>query len=112
MSGPKKVYARTFGCQMNVYDTERMTELLGSMGYIETYTPEQADLIVINTCHIRDKAVEKVYSDLGRIREIKEKRRADRKETIIAVAGCVAQAEGAEIARREPSEQAAASDPS
>jgi tRNA-2-methylthio-N6-dimethylallyladenosine synthase len=103
MSGPKKVYARTFGCQMNVYDTERMTELLGSMGYIETYTPEQADLIVINTCHIRDKAVEKVYSDLGRIREIKEKRRADRKETIIAVAGCVAQAEGAEIARREPS---------
>lgn len=103
MSVPKKIYAKTFGCQMNVYDTERMTELLAPMGYVATQSMEQADVVLLNTCHIRDKAVEKVYSDLGRIRDVKEARRAAGKDTIITVAGCTAQAEGAEIARREPS---------
>ena len=103
MSTPKTVYAKTFGCQMNVYDSERMTELLAPMGYVETQTIEDADVVLINTCHIRDKAVEKVYSDLGRVRSVKNMRRAAGKETIVAVAGCVAQAEGSEIARREAS---------
>jgi len=103
MSVPKKIYAKTFGCQMNVYDTARMTELLAPMGFVETQSMEEADVVLLNTCHIRDKAVEKVYSDLGRIRDVKAERRAAGKDTIITVAGCVAQAEGAEIARREPS---------
>ena len=103
MSVPKKIYAKTFGCQMNVYDTARMTELLAPMGFVETQSMEEADVVLLNTCHIRDKAVEKVYSDLGRIRDAKAERRAAGKDTIITVAGCVAQAEGAEIARREPS---------
>jgi tRNA-2-methylthio-N6-dimethylallyladenosine synthase len=103
MSAPKRVYAKTFGCQMNVYDTERMTELLAPMGYVETTTIEDADVVLINTCHIRDKAVEKVYSDLGRIRNVKNMRRDAGKDTLVAIAGCVAQAEGAEIARREAS---------
>jgi tRNA-2-methylthio-N6-dimethylallyladenosine synthase len=103
MSAPKTVYAKTFGCQMNVYDTERMTELLAPMGYVETEAIEHADIVLINTCHIRDKAVEKVYSDLGRVRSVKNMRRAAGRDTIVAVAGCVAQAEGAEIARREAS---------
>jgi tRNA-2-methylthio-N6-dimethylallyladenosine synthase len=102
MRVPKKVYAKTFGCQMNVYDTARMTELLAREGYAETQVVEDADVVLLNTCHIRDKAVEKVYSDLGRLRRIKEHRRAAGKDTIIAVAGCVAQAEGAEIPAREP----------
>ena len=102
MSVPKKIYAKTFGCQMNVYDTARMTELLAPMGFVETQSMEEADVVLLNTCHIREKAVEKVYSDLGRIRDVKEERRAAGKETIITVAGCVAQAEGAEIARRAP----------
>ena len=103
MSVPKKIYTKTFGCQMNVYDTARMTELLAPMGFVETQSMEEADVVLLNTCHIRDKAVEKVYSDLGRIRDVKAERRAAGKDTIITVAGCVAQAEGAEIARREPS---------
>ena len=103
MTTPKKVYAKTFGCQMNVYDTERMTELLAPMGFVETSAMADADVILLNTCHIREKAVEKVYSDLGRIREAKDQRRAAGKDTIVTVAGCVAQAEGAEITRREPS---------
>lgn len=102
MSVPKKIYAKTFGCQMNVYDTARMTELLAPMGFVETQSMEEADVVLLNTCHIRDKAVEKVYSDLGRIRDVKAARRAAGKDTIITVAGCVAQAEGSEIARREP----------
>jgi tRNA-2-methylthio-N6-dimethylallyladenosine synthase len=103
MSVPRKVYVKSFGCQMNVYDTDRMTELLAPMGFVETQAMEAADLILLNTCHIRDKAVEKVYSDLGRVRDVKEERRAAGKDTIVAVAGCVAQAEGAEITKREPS---------
>jgi tRNA-2-methylthio-N6-dimethylallyladenosine synthase len=103
MSGPKKIYAKTFGCQMNVYDTARMTELLAPAGYVETSSLNDADVVILNTCHIREKAVEKVYSDLGRLREVKDRRGAEGKRTVIAVTGCVAQAEGAEIARREPS---------
>jgi tRNA-2-methylthio-N6-dimethylallyladenosine synthase len=102
MTAPKKIFIKTFGCQMNVYDSERMTELLAPLGFAETAAMEDADLVVLNTCHIREKAAEKVYSDLGRIREIKDRRRGAGKDTIVTVAGCVAQAEGAEIARREP----------
>ena len=102
MPAPKKIFVKTFGCQMNVYDSERMTESLAPHGFAETQVMEEADLIVLNTCHIREKAVEKVYSDLGRIRQVKEQRLLDGKATIVTVAGCVAQAEGAEIARRAP----------
>ena len=102
MTQPKKIFVKTFGCQMNVYDSERMTELLGAHGYAETEAMEAADLILLNTCHIREKAAEKVYSDLGRIRQVKEDRQRQGKDTIVAVAGCVAQAEGAEMARRAP----------
>ena len=97
-----KVHVRTYGCQMNVYDSERMTEALGLAGYSETSAAEDADLVILNTCHIREKAAEKVYSELGRLRQIKDERRAAGKESIITVAGCVAQAEGAEIIRRAP----------
>jgi tRNA-2-methylthio-N6-dimethylallyladenosine synthase len=102
MSAPRKMFIKTFGCQMNVYDSERMTQSLAPHGFTETEAIEDADLIVLNTCHIREKAVEKVYSDLGRIRKLKEQRAVDGKDTIVTVAGCVAQAEGAEIARRAP----------
>lgn len=98
----KKVFVKTFGCQMNVYDSERMTELMAPLGYSETADMADADLVILNTCHIREKAVEKVYSDLGRIRIVKDERRLAGKETVVAVAGCVAQAEGAEISRRSP----------
>jgi tRNA-2-methylthio-N6-dimethylallyladenosine synthase len=98
----KKIYVKTFGCQMNVYDSERMTQLLAPAGFAETRAIEDADVILLNTCHIRDKAAEKVYSDLGRIRDVKARRRASGKETIVTVSGCVAQAEGAEIVRRAP----------
>lgn len=103
-AGPagKTVYVKTFGCQMNVYDSERMLESLSADGYVATTEPDSADLVILNTCHIREKAAEKVYSDLGRLRDIKGQRRADGKSTLIAVAGCVAQAEGVEIARRQP----------
>ena len=102
MTAPAKVHVRTFGCQMNVYDSERMAELLGRHGFAQTATPEEADLIVLNTCHIREKAAEKVYSDLGRIRQIKAARADAGVHTLIAVAGCVAQAEGEEVLRRAP----------
>ena len=103
MIAKRKIHIKTFGCQMNVYDSERMVETLEPLGYSETDRAEDADLIVLNTCHIREKAAEKVYSDLGRIRLIKEERSAGGRETIVAVAGCVAQAEGSEITRRESS---------
>jgi len=103
MTAPRKVYVKTFGCQMNVYDSERMTELLAPLGFAETEAVEEADVVILNTCHIREKAAEKVYSDLGRLRHLKESRSRAGKDTIITVAGCVAQAEGAEIVRREPS---------
>ena len=98
----KRFYVKTFGCQMNVYDSERMAEMMAAEGYAETAELADADLVVLNTCHIREKAVEKVYSDLGRIRDIAVERRTAGKDTVVAVAGCVAQAEGAEIARRAP----------
>jgi tRNA-2-methylthio-N6-dimethylallyladenosine synthase len=100
---PKKVHIKTFGCQMNVYDSERMADALAPAGYIETDRLEDADLIILNTCHIREKAAEKVYSELGRIRLLREARRRNGGDCIIAVAGCVAQAEGEELVRRAPS---------
>lgn len=99
---PKSVYLKTFGCQMNVYDSERMMEALAKDGYAVTDAPDDADLVILNTCHIREKAAEKVYSDLGRLRVMKDARRAAGKDTVIAVAGCVAQAEGSEITTRQP----------
>jgi len=102
MTSARKIYVKSFGCQMNVYDSERMTELMGAEGFAETASLEEADVILLNTCHIREKAAEKVYSDLGRIREVKSARSSLGKSTLVAVAGCVAQAEGAEMARRAP----------
>jgi tRNA-2-methylthio-N6-dimethylallyladenosine synthase len=102
MAEPRKVLVKTFGCQMNVYDSERMGEALAADGYVATDTAEDADLVVLNTCHIREKAAEKVYSDLGRLAQIKRQREAAGQDTVIAVAGCVAQAEGAEIVARAP----------
>jgi tRNA-2-methylthio-N6-dimethylallyladenosine synthase len=95
---PKKLYIKTYGCQMNVYDSERMAEALGGNGYVETKSPEDADMIVLNTCHIREKAAEKMYSELGRMKTLK----ADNPDLKFGVAGCVAQAEGEEIMRRQP----------
>ena len=98
----RRVFVKTYGCQMNVYDGDRMAEALGPAGYVRTDTPEDADLILLNTCHIREKAAEKVYSELGRLRDMREERAAAGRETLIGVAGCVAQAEGAEIVARAP----------
>ena len=98
MTAPKKLFIKTYGCQMNVYDSERMAEALGGQGYVETNTPADADMILMNTCHIREKAAEKVYSELGRFKALK----VDNPNLKIGVAGCVAQAEGAEIMRRQP----------
>jgi len=102
MKNSAKVFIKTYGCQMNVYDSERMTDALAPAGYDATTNMDEADLIVLNTCHIREKAAEKVYSELGRVRAVKEERARDGKRTLIAVAGCVAQAEGKEIVRRAP----------
>ncbi len=98
----KRVFIRTYGCQMNVYDSDRMADVLRSLGYALADGPEQADLVVLNTCHIREHASEKVYSELGRLRDAKVQRRAEGRDLTIAVAGCVAQAEGEEIVRRQP----------
>ncbi len=95
---PKKLHIKTYGCQMNVYDSERMAEAMGTEGYVLTDDPAEADMVLLNTCHIREKAAEKVYSDLGRLRPFKEAK----PELKIGVAGCVAQAEGEEIMRRMP----------
>ena len=100
MSGPRRLYIKSFGCQMNVYDAHRMADTLAREGFVETAAAEDADLIVLNTCHIREKAAEKVYSELGRVRRLKEKAAREGREMLVAVAGCVAQAEGIEIARR------------
>ena len=96
----KKLHIKTYGCQMNVFDSDRMEDLMVAVGYETTPTPEGADMVIINTCHIREKASEKLFSDLGRLRPFKDKKREDGSEMIVAVAGCVAQAEGAEIFRR------------
>lgn len=98
----KKVHIKSFGCQMNVYDGQRMADILGEQGFEETATPEGADLILLNTCHIRDRAVQKVYTELGKLRDLKNAQKAEGQDTRIVVAGCVAQAEGAEIQRRQP----------
>ncbi|MEZ5871433.1 MAG: tRNA (N6-isopentenyl adenosine(37)-C2)-methylthiotransferase MiaB [Nitratireductor sp.] len=98
----RKVFVKTHGCQMNVYDSERMGDALAREGFVATDTPDDADLILMNTCHIREKAAEKVYSWLGRMRQIKESRESEGRQTVIAVAGCVAQAEGDEIIKRSP----------
>ncbi len=98
----KRVFIKSYGCQMNVYDSEQIGALLRTQGYARAESPENADLVVLNTCHIREKAAEKVYSELGRLRQIKENRAREGASLRIAVAGCVAQAEGAEITRRAP----------
>jgi tRNA-2-methylthio-N6-dimethylallyladenosine synthase len=102
MSGARKVHIKSFGCQMNVYDSHRMADSLASEGFMETVTPEDADLVILNTCHIREKAAEKIYSELGRMRAVKQEAAQDGRRLTVAVAGCVAQAEGAEIIRRAP----------
>lgn len=99
---PKRLYIETYGCQMNVYDSERMRDVLAPLGYAQVDTPDDADLVILNTCHIREKATEKVYSELGRLRAHKERRAAEGKATTIAIAGCVAQAQGEEIIARAP----------
>jgi tRNA-2-methylthio-N6-dimethylallyladenosine synthase len=98
----KTLHIKTFGCQMNAYDSERMAEALAEQGYALTADAAEADLVILNTCHIREKAAEKVYSELGRVRLNKERRKREGRDTLIAVAGCVAQAEGAEIMARAP----------
>ena len=95
----KRLLIRTWGCQMNVYDSARMADVLAPLGYAPTEQVEEADMVILNTCHIREKATEKVFSDLGRLREAKQAKGGD---MVIAVAGCVAQAEGAEITARAP----------
>ena len=94
----RKLFVKSYGCQMNVYDSERMTALLAAEGYEATGEAADADLILLNTCHIREKAAEKVYSELGRLRRLK----AGRPDLVVGVAGCVAQAEGAELLARAP----------
>ncbi|MDA9954037.1 tRNA (N6-isopentenyl adenosine(37)-C2)-methylthiotransferase MiaB [Planktomarina sp.] len=98
MADAKKLFIKTYGCQMNVYDSERMAETLWAQGYVHTDTADDADMILLNTCHIREKAAEKIYSELGKFKGLK----ADNPNLKIGVAGCVAQAEGAEIIRRQP----------
>ena len=99
---PRTYRVKSFGCQMNVYDGERMAELLGQQGIAPAPDGEAADLVVLNTCHIREKAAEKVYSELGRLRQLKAQKAKDGGQMLLAVAGCVAQAEGAEIVARAP----------
>ncbi|MES2906282.1 MAG: tRNA (N6-isopentenyl adenosine(37)-C2)-methylthiotransferase MiaB [Pseudomonadota bacterium] len=96
----KRVFIKTYGCQMNVYDSSRMMDILNAEGYTETDAPEKADLVLLNTCHIREKASEKMYSDIGRLDVMKKERAAEGVDVKIGVAGCVAQAEGKEILRR------------
>ena len=98
----RRLYVKTYGCQMNVYDSERMADVLRPLGYAITDTPDEADLVVLNTCHIREKATEKVYSELGQLKRMKQARADAGGAMTIAVAGCVAQAEGEEILRRQP----------
>ncbi len=98
----KRLYVKTYGCQMNVYDSERMADVLRPLGYGLADEADGADLVVLNTCHIREKATEKVYSELGQIKRLKAKKAEAGGQMLVAVAGCVAQAEGAEIVRRQP----------
>ena len=98
----RKVFVKTYGCQMNVYDSDRMSDALSRDGYVSTDVLEDADFVLLNTCHIREKAAEKVYSELGRLRDLKKAKAKEGREMVIGVAGCVAQAEGDEILRRAP----------
>lgn len=98
----RKLYIKTYGCQMNVYDSGRMADVLAPLGFVPVDQPDGADMVILNTCHIREKAEDKVFSDLGRIRPLKQAREEAGADMIVAVAGCVAQAEGAEILRRMP----------
>lgn len=98
----KRLHVITWGCQMNVYDSGRMSDVLAPLGYTTVPSPEGADMVILNTCHIRDRAAEKVFSELGRLRLLKQAREATGQRMILAVAGCVAQAEGAEIVARAP----------
>src|SRR5262245_38499299 len=102
MTAPRKLYVKSFGCQMNVYDSHRMADMLAPEGFVETTSADDADLVILNTCHIREKAADKVYSELGRIRVLKQAAAREGRRVTIAVAGCVAQAEGEEIIRRAP----------
>src|SRR5436190_3491249 len=102
MKPPRKLHIKSYGCQMNVYDAQRMVDTLAGEGFVETDSAEDADLVILNTCHIREKASEKVYSELGRLRVAKDEAARNGRDMRIAVAGCVAQAEGAEIIRRAP----------
>ena len=98
----KTVHVKSYGCQMNVYDASRMGDVLAPLGYVNDPDMFAADLVILNTCHIREKAAEKVYSELGRLRVEKESRADSERPMVIAVGGCVAQAEGEEILRRAP----------
>ena len=99
----KKLYIKTYGCQMNVYDSDRMSDVLAPLGYVPHHAPEDADMVILNTCHIREKASEKVFSELGRLRKLKDRARDQiGRDMMITVAGCVAQAEGEEITKRAP----------
>src|SRR4051812_48477286 len=100
--GKKRLFIKSYGCQMNVYDSERMADVLAPLGYAAVDAPEGADLVVLNTCHIREKATEKVYTELGFLKAMKADKKAAGGEMNIVVAGCVAQAEGEEIMRRQP----------
>src|SRR3974390_1938226 len=102
MKPPRKLHIKSYGCQMNVYDAQRMVDTLAPEGFVETASVEDADLVILNTCHIREKASEKVYSELGRLRVAKDEAARDGRTLNVAVAGCVAQAEGEEIIRRAP----------
>ena len=102
MKLPRKLHIKSYGCQMNVYDAQRMVDTLAGEGFVETSSVDDADLVILNTCHIREKASEKVYSELGRLRVAKEEAARHGRQISIAVAGCVAQAEGEEIVRRAP----------
>jgi len=102
MKPPRKLHIKSYGCQMNVYDAQRMVDTLAPEGFVETGNAEDADLVILNTCHIREKASEKVYSELGRLRVAKDEAAREGRAMQIAVAGCVAQAEGGEITRRAP----------
>jgi tRNA-2-methylthio-N6-dimethylallyladenosine synthase len=102
MKPPRKLHIKSYGCQMNVYDAQRMVDTLAPEGFVETESVDDADLVILNTCHIREKASEKVYSELGRLRTAKDEAARNGRTMSIAVAGCVAQAEGNEIIRRAP----------
>src|SRR5258708_39990517 len=102
MKPPRKLHIKSYGCQMNVYDAQRMVDTLAPEGFVETSVVDDADLVILNTCHIREKASAKVYSELGRLRVVKDEAARNGRVMSIAVAGCVAQAQGQETIRRPP----------